>query len=175
LIRNKCTRVIPELCTQGLGFVHSQNSPSLLHITSGSITGNTSPQNPYCHALNNLGTVWFVEGIKPEAKIWWQPCLGIEYAWNQWDNWTYTQKSSSFFLLRWRVGWCEDENLFFFFSHYVLICRFQEDNIGQRMLDKMRCYWEHVEEYVYHSVNWEHNENKMNQKLKHPPTPSPKE
>jgi len=66
--------------------VHSQNSPSLLHITSRSITGNTSPQNPYCDALNNLGTVWFVEGFIPEAKIWWQPCLGIEYAWSQRDN-----------------------------------------------------------------------------------------
>jgi hypothetical protein len=63
LIRNKCTGVIPELSTPVSGFVHSRNSPSLLHITSGSITVNTSPQNPYCHALNNLGTVWFVEGL----------------------------------------------------------------------------------------------------------------
>jgi hypothetical protein len=68
LIRNKCSRVIPELSTQVLGFVHPQNSPGLLHITSGSITGNTSPQNPYCHALNNLGTVWFVEGLYLKQK-----------------------------------------------------------------------------------------------------------
>jgi hypothetical protein len=53
-----------------------------------------------------------------------------------------------FFPLRWGVRWCEDGNLFFLCSHYVLVRRFQEDNIGQIILDRVRCYWEQVEEHI---------------------------
>ncbi len=67
---------------------------------------------------------------------------------SQRDYWTYTQGGSSFFPLRWRVGWCENGNFFSLCSHYVFICRFQEDNIGQSILDKMKCYLEHVEEHL---------------------------
>jgi hypothetical protein len=39
--------------------------------------------------------VCFVEGVLVEAKDWWQPCLGIEYACSQLDDQTYTQEGSS--------------------------------------------------------------------------------
>jgi hypothetical protein len=93
-----------------------------------------------------------------------------------------------FFLLRWRVGWCEDGKQNLSCSHYVLIFKFQEDNIGQSILDKMRCYWEHVEEHLPSLGNMfitqsignimrtscEHVKNKIIQKIQTPTHTFPK-
>jgi hypothetical protein len=83
---------------------------------------------------------------------------------------------------------CEDRILFFLCSHYVLVCRFQEDNIGHSILDKVRCYWEHVEEHLGNLGNvfitqsignimrtsCEHIENKIIPKIQTPTPTFPK-
>jgi hypothetical protein len=41
---------------------------------------NTWKQQSWKCGTNPIGMVCFVEGVLVEAKKWWQPCLGIEYA-----------------------------------------------------------------------------------------------
>jgi hypothetical protein len=53
--------------------------------------------------MKQIGMVCFVEGVLPEVKKWCQPCLWIEYACRQWDNWTYTQEAS-FVFFPWGEG-----------------------------------------------------------------------
>jgi len=86
------------------------------------------------------------------------------------------------------VGLCEDGIFYLLYCHYVLICRFQEDNIGQSILDKVRCYWEHVEEHLGNLGNMsitqsignimrtscEHIENKIIPKIQTPTPTFPK-
>jgi hypothetical protein len=38
-------------------------------------------------------------------------------------------------------------------QNFAHIYRFQEENIGQSMWDKMRCCWEHVVEHIGNLVN----------------------
>jgi hypothetical protein len=58
----------------------------------------------------------------------------------------------------------------------------QKENLGQRIWDKVRCYWEHVEEHIGNMrnmlVNWQLDENRVwgldentfgTTKIQHPP------
>jgi len=52
-------------------------------------------------SMKQIGMVC-LEGVLPEDKKWCQPCIWIEYACRQWDNWTYTQEA--FFSFPWGEG-----------------------------------------------------------------------
>ncbi len=125
--------------------------------------------------------------VIPEAKIWWQPCLGIEYAWSQGDDWTYTQGVQLFCF--WGGGW-GGVKMEIFFSCVPIMFSY----VGSKNIILGKAYWTkwgairniwgipwELGEHVYHSVNWEqmrtsceHIENKIIPKIQTPTPTNPK-